>query len=289
MDHSCFHILTGLVRPNEEREGDILEAFWAAYKTRCPTHPIYLLAEQNKLSLRRTVPLALHGDEGRGRRRDAFLILSFRSLLGRGLHPQDRLQKRHGIKKKWLKMKANCRGHSFTNRWMFSALRKCDYSGSKESVFNEVLASAAEQALELADTGILGKDNKTYHGMLLHVIGDWVWLHKSGNFFRSYNNVQKRKVVRAPPGGICHMCLAGVGNYWWEQIQTKRPSWKTTMCQESPFISPSVFAQVPHPAGELPLMWAWDWFHCWHLGVAKCFLASSIALLSKLQEWGHRG
>ena len=285
--NSCWHIVTGLVRQDQKREEDILEAFWNTYKERCPHHPIFQLAKEGKLSLRRTAPVCMHGDEGRGRRRDPFLILSFRSLLGRGQHPEDKARRRFGIKQKWLKMKNNFRGHSYTNRFMFSALRKCDYTGENEGVFLNVLTAAANEAAHMSDRGVTDRDGKQYHLMLLHVIGDWPFLHKSGQFNRSFNNVQKRKVVRRPPGGVCHQCMAGVAPYQWEQIATRRPDWLPTMGMQSPFEEETPFRNVPHPEGELEQMWAFDLFHCFHLGVAKLFVASAISMLTEREMQGN--
>ena len=48
LKHNCLHILCGLVKPNPDRQGDIFE--------------------RGEISLRRTVPLLLHGDEGRSKK-----------------------------------------------------------------------------------------------------------------------------------------------------------------------------------------------------------------------------
>lgn len=286
LTHNCWHILTGLVRRDQSREGDILEAFWRKYRILHPSHPVFQHSQEGRIHLRRTVPLVLHGDEGRGRRRDAFMIISFRSLLGRGLHPEAKAGKRRGIRKKWLKLKTNFRGHSFTTRYMFSALRKGDYTGENDGVFQNVLSAAAEEASFMSDIGLLDAQGHRYNAILLNIIGDWPFLHKSGRFARSYNNVQKRKQVRQPPGGICHQCMAGVHPVSWEQISTRRPAWKGTICQSSPFLEESPFRRVLHVPDRLELMWAWDWFHCYHLGVSKNFLGSALALLSEKEEGG---
>ena len=283
--NSCWHILTGLVRRDTTREGDILEAFWRTFRQIEPDHPIYELESQGRLSFRRTAPLCLHGDEGRGRRREAFMILSFRSLLGRGLHPEARVGKKLGIKRKWLKLKPNFRGHSFTSRYLFSAMRKSDYATKDtEGNFDLVLQKAAEEACYMCNVGVMDASGQKYNAVLLNVIGDWPFLKKSGPFQRSFMSVQKKKTTRNPPGGVCHQCLAGVAPWAWEQIGTRRPDWIATVATQSPFDGPSALASVPHVANRLEMMWAWDWFHCWHLGVGKCFLASSIALLSEREN-----
>ncbi|CAK9097074.1 unnamed protein product [Durusdinium trenchii] len=170
--------------------------------------------------------------------------------------------------------------------YMFSALRKGDYTGENDGVFQNVLSAAAEEASFMSDIGLLDAQGHRYNAILLNIIGDWPFLHKSGRFARSYNNVQKRKQVRQPPGGICHQCMAGVHPVSWEQISTRRPAWKGTICQSSPFLEESPFRRVLHVPDRLELMWAWDWFHCYHLGVSKNFLGSALALLSEKEEGG---
>ncbi|CAK9049131.1 Uncharacterized protein SCF082_LOCUS27263, partial [Durusdinium trenchii] len=163
--------------------------------------------------------------------------------------------------------------------------RKSDYATKDtEGNFDLVLQKAAEEACYMCNVGVMDASGQKYNAVLLNVIGDWPFLKKSGPFQRSFMSVQKKKTTRNPPGGVCHQCLAGVAPWAWEQIGTRRPDWIATVATQSPFDGPSALASVPHVANRLEMMWAWDWFHCWHLGVGKCFLASSIALLSEREN-----
>ena len=118
LDKNCFHIVTGLVRPDEARQEAILHHFWKNFEISHASHPIYDLARQGKVTLERTAPLLFHGDEGRGRRRQPFLVTSWSSILGRGAAPADRFRKKHSIRNKFIKHRTNFRGHSFTNRFL---------------------------------------------------------------------------------------------------------------------------------------------------------------------------
>ena len=118
VDKNCFHIVTGLVRPDAVREEAILRHFWARFKLSHEAHPIYELERQGKIALERTAPLLFHGDEGRGRRRLPFLVTSWSSMLGRGAEPSDRFRTKHGVRKEYIKHRTNFRGHSFTNRFL---------------------------------------------------------------------------------------------------------------------------------------------------------------------------
>ena len=117
IDSHCWHIVTGLIARDEPREEAILNAFWSRYRASHPRHPIFDL-EAKGLYLGRCAPLIYHGDEGRGRRRTAFLVTSYSSILGRGSAPADKARKQNGVRKDYLKLRTNFRGHSFTNRFL---------------------------------------------------------------------------------------------------------------------------------------------------------------------------
>ena len=78
----------------------------------------------------------------------------------------------------------------------------------------------------------------------------------------------------------------GQDEFPFEEVGTKRPLWVQTSFEEDPLTTPSPFRQVPHDQGKLPSMWMWDFFHTWHLGVAKRFIGSAIALLSMQEDAG---
>lgn len=127
--NSCWHILCGLVRRDKQREKDILTNFWSKYRKVCPTHDVFRLAAEGHLKLEKTAPILLHGDEGRGRKHSAYLVASFRSILGRGIQAGETQKRIRKVKKPYLKQLCNYKGHSFTSRFMISGMRKCDYSG----------------------------------------------------------------------------------------------------------------------------------------------------------------
>ena len=82
VDFNTWHILAGLSRPDEKREQAIFSEFWRRYRLLKPTHQMWKLVDEHSIDLGRTAPLILHGDEGRGRKRAAFLVLAYHSYLG---------------------------------------------------------------------------------------------------------------------------------------------------------------------------------------------------------------
>ena len=137
----------------------------------------------------------------------------------------------------------------------------------------------------MATTGVQDQDGLTWWGVTIGMCGDWPWLVKSGDFYRSFSHVQKRVSVRKPPDGICHLCTAGRGlephRVPFEDIQTRRPQWLQTMYTLSPFARVSPFSTTPHVEGCLEGLWKFDVFHTVHLGVAKQVICSTLALLSE--------
>ena len=107
---------------------------------------------------------------------------------------------------------------------------------------------------------------------------------------RSFLNAPKHKedpqngAVRVCKG-ICHLCQAGQPGWDFEQIGTRHPTWRRSFLQQSPFSFPNPFRNIPHCPGrnQLARLFHFDFFHCWHLGMAKHYLGSALALLSQLE------
>ena len=281
--NNCWHVLCGLTKPDKRREEAILAKFWGNFKKSCPTHEVFKLAEEGVLQLQHTAPVVLHGDEGRGRKHRAYMVVSFRGLLGRGLEPSERDKARRGVKKHYVKQKCNYIGHSYTTRYLLAGLRKSDYTGSNHHVFRSLLSFCATEAQSMCTTGFTDRQGVQRWMMMLHITGDWQFLHKSGSFSRSFHNCQKNKVQQAGRG-IYHQCQAGQPHAPFEQIATRRPAWLQTEFVECAFEEPTPFRILPHVPGQLEAMWAFDFFHTWHLGVARVWIGSALAMLAQLQH-----
>ena len=257
------HILVGLKEPDWKREADILKAFWDRYRVQCPDHHVFVEEREDSLDLSTCYPLVFHGDEGRGRKRAAFLVMNFHSLLGQRV--QQKKQKKRGKKERYLKMECNFQGHSLTTRFLLAALPKHFYTGERESVFQSLIDLAASEAEYMFHGGV--EDTRTGQGrvkaVLLHISGDWPFLTDSGGLLRSFRNVQKRKTRKSLPNGICHLCAAGTVGWDFEQINSKKPRWLQSMHDPShPLFAegaPTPWYHV-HPAKNIGELWAFDLF-----------------------------
>eukprot|EP00435_Cladocopium_sp_Y103_P023217 s5066_g5.t1 len=117
---------------------------------------------------------------------------------------------------------------------------------------------------------------------VLNVTGDWAWLAKCGHLARTCLNVEKRpRGVNAVPKGICHWCKAGQLNVPFEDFR-RRPIWKSTCFEagDNPFTSVPTLLQLPHDPNRPGSFFIYDFWHSFHLGLGKTFLASVLALIS---------
>ena len=136
-DKHCLHILVGLQYPNLRRESLILEEFWRVYRQVEPNHEIFQWFDDGRMQPACAYPAVYRGDEGRGRRRQAFYTSSWHSLLGKGTLQQLK-ESQSGP---FLKLNLNFRGNSLTTRMLHCACPKKLFS--KPGVFQALMASAA--------------------------------------------------------------------------------------------------------------------------------------------------
>ena len=55
--------------------------FWGKYSMADPSHPFFAAADRNKSEWSRSIPVAIHGDEGRGRQKQPVMVLAYQPLL----------------------------------------------------------------------------------------------------------------------------------------------------------------------------------------------------------------
>ena len=287
LDHNCFHIFCGLLKPDRTREECIWRAFWNNYEKQFPSHPLFQRIRSGEIDPARTIAVLAHGDEGRSKRRSAFLVLNLHSPLGRGTEPG----LNSGRKRKYIKMLPNFVGHSYTNRFLVSALPKADYTGENSFICDLLLETLAEELAVVQSEGVVDRFGTKYWAVFIGWTGDWPWLVKSGGLLRSFSNIPKHATgPNAGPrygNGICHLCDAGQVGVPYEDIGTRSPIWQGSVLQTLPWEGPNAWEAVPHVPGALATMWHFDLFHCFHLGLAKHYLGSMMAILSTTEPAGN--
>lgn len=111
--------------------GDSLLEFWRRYSQTNGDHQVFSAVASGKISLSRSFPIFVHGDEGRGFKRQGIMLISFQGALGRGSRP---FQQRHVIKTaRKLRMGLNMAGSSFTTRFLYAAAPKRFYASSPDT------------------------------------------------------------------------------------------------------------------------------------------------------------
>ena len=121
--HNAQHMLVGLAKPNQEREEKILTEWWRKYRLLHPDHEIWKLVDRegpDSLPLNRTFPLLFHGDEGRGKKRSAFLVCAFHSYIGFGTS----LANSKRSVRPFLPLRLNYLGNTHANRLLTACMPK---------------------------------------------------------------------------------------------------------------------------------------------------------------------
>ena len=285
LHRNCWHMLCGLLRPDPSRDKAIWSDFWAKFEKAQPEHEVFSLARAGTIQLSNAAAVVYHGDEGRGRKKQPFLVTSFKSCLGRGLAPGLRASKAKGVSQHYIKQKCNYVGSVYTTHMLSRVLPKHLYRKDDESV-QDIFNFGANCADDVGRHGVVDtRSGERFWMICIAVTGDWQFLVKCGRLARSYYNCEKGKGQtgrQEQPKGICHLCRAGQRDYPFEQLGTRNPFWLPTMHTESGFKSVPAFTRLMCLRQKPEAMFQFDIWHGFTLGVGKTFVASTLALVSDL-------
>ena len=160
---------------------------------------------------------------------------------------------------------------------------------NNDKAFSDVLAHISNDAVYMIEHGVASPHTgEVFKMACVGVCGDWEFIRKAGYMERSFSNIPKRPLTeRSIPKGICHLCQAGRLGTPFEDLAAPVPRWLPTMYQDLPFVADSPLNRIPHQDGMLPALYEFDFFHAFHLGVAKTFVAACIAQASELFQGGQ--
>ena len=278
-----FHRVSGL--PVDDAKAG-LEQFWAHHRLIFPDHPIY----NQYMDLCKVIPYYLHGDGGRGFKKEAIEIFSMFPCLGSGtrLKPVDLNRKRKNNEQPVLGI--NMMGNSGSTRFLFSVISsqigKLD-SGAFDSLMHlwgQKLQSLLSDGFEM--------NGETWRVCVLGFTGDSPFVKKVGHLDRTFNNVRKTHSSTRDQKGCCWLCQAGketsAENYPFEHLGYTDPSWIATQgINNIPLPWPAASGPGPllHyiliPEDDLPAFFRPDLFHVFHAGVGKDFIGSSLVYIMK--------
>ena len=282
VDYNVWHMLCGLWKADAARERDILVEFWRRYRALKPHHAIWNLADQNKIDLSRCCPLMLHGDEGRGKKKTGFLVMSFYSYMGYGTRQANEVR----THRPYHQFRLNYGGNTYLHRLVTSVLPKML---KDECALRSILDHVANDACDMLLQGVKDSQGNVYTACVLQIVGDWQWLVKAGQLSRSYSNCQKRPwTASSIPKGICHRCRAGQRDVPWECYKADGfPLWWATQNAEDPFFGSPALNRIPYIPNERAAFYTFDLFHSFHLGVAKSLAAGCLAMASEYMWSGN--
>ena len=274
-----------------------LESFWTCYRSVHPGHIVFSYPQER---LRRTLPILLHGDEGRYLKRSNYMICTIESALGSSATPQTRrcdckldpalgryndfceatseadpdVRKRLRLASKQIK---NSKGHVYLSRFLCFGMASKEFKeqpGLLEKAFGQV----AEDLTVLCTQGVEVPHLGHFYGGFLGVKGDMKFHHQVGHLTRSYYHLGK---VHEYP--ICHLCGAGGHGLAFEDLRDS-PDWEATAFVEAPWDENSApsLSQIPFDALCPGKVFALDPFHCWKVGTGRDVCGSGIVVLARL-------
>ena len=272
-----------------------LRSFWAAYEQNNPQHVVF---QHHANDLHQVLPLALFGDEGRGPKRDKFLVWSVECLLGL----QDMKDFACCCASEVSKMEAagidtcradgvmtplppdllhrvalqstNYKGHSYVTRHMLFGWPACLYRDPE--VLDKHLKLLSNDMISLFWDGVTLKSGEQIFGALCAVKGDMKHMVQIG-ITRSYHKLRG--------GMMCSLCEAGAANFGLPAFEDTRdePDWAATMGVSRPWETPPELSRVPYNPVAPELAFALDVFHVFKVGIARDLIGSMIVTMAKLQ------
>eukprot|EP00439_Symbiodinium_sp_Y106_P014782 s1931_g2.t1 len=274
--------------------GDQLQAFWECYRESHPGHQVFASSR-----LRRTIPLLLHGDEGRYLKRSNYLITTVESCLGR---PASKMQcctckadpvlsryndldvEPHPKRARASKQHCNSTGHPYLSKFLCCGMATKEYKEHPELMF-EAFRLLAEDLEDLCSNGVEIHGHGRFYGGFLGLKGDMAFHHKIGHLTRSYRNLGKERDL-----AMCHLCNAGEEHVPFESVEDT-PAWEDTFCVSEPWPEddPPDLSSIPFDPLCRPAMFRLDVFHLWKVGLGRDLVGSGVADLQPTGEGMFHG
>ena len=271
----------------------LLSSFWAAYEMTHPTHDVY---QHHRDNLGTTLPMCLHGDEGRGVRKGNTCLMSLESIFGvstvsnleQNLHYGDcKCCSAEGLDMNLDVLSNSCRavpiaqymdhnikGHCYLTKHLISVLPHALYKDT--NLLMEMVEHISLELRQLFYEGFYAR-KQYWNVAVLGWKGDLAWFVKIGRLTRAYNRL-------AETACMCHECGAGTSQQPFEDLN-EAPSWRASMYFQRPWDAenPPAFRAVPFDTFCPERILRRDVFHNSKLGVYRDFVASSVLLLCELR------
>jgi hypothetical protein len=266
-----------------EKVKGIFGAFWDAYRSYHGTHEVY---QRHSGNLDRVVPLAIHGDEGKGKRRSSTTLVTLEAVIGCkgetrlctecepcGLYPEQwgpRGDDQHLVAKA---MRTNMKGHSYLQHWPLFIVPGILNKNYKPLTY-ELLDVVAADLEKLFTTGVQVR-GETWYGAVIGAKGDLKWHSKVARLVRGFEHQGRQRDIP-----MCHWCMAGTPGVPAEDVARHHPCWEQTLWAQRPWSSsdPPGFLVVPFDQRFPEKFYQHDPFHTLRIGLYRDFVGSVIFL-----------
>ena len=287
-----------LLLGTEKKLAEQLSSFWSLYQAVQPGHDVF--KDATKLSC--TIPMLLHGDEGRYLKRSNFMICTIESVFGSNPQPrqpcscncsEDPVLERYSDLEVYPsaelaravrvaeKQKNNVKGHCFLSRFLCFGMASKHYK-ENPGLLHKAFELVSNDLRDLFHNGVEVAGQHRFYVAVLGVKGDLKFHHQVGHLSRSYYNLGKKRA-----NTICHLCAAGGPNIPFECL-ADQPAWESTFLLEEPWRnpdSPPALASIPYDAAGKAALFKLDIFHLWKTGQGRDVCGSCIVVLARLGKF----
>ena len=284
--HGYFHRVLGVP---VHLASEALEQFWQKFKALHPNHDIFENSEHR--DFQKLIPYYLHGDGGRGYKKDPIEILSMFPALGSGSRkrPVDLSFKRKSTDE--LELGINLQGNSGATRFLFSVLSSL-VAKKDGNIFDDLLEVWSQELKLLLDEGFQAAGS-TWRVVILGFTGDSPFVKKVSKATRSFHNVRKTHSSKGVQKGCCWLCNAGYESpedgvhIPFEHIGFTQPQWLQTCGLRNPLPwdgnGGALQQHVLLDRADTPAaFYCADFFHVWHAGVGLDFTSSALIYSMKV-------
>ena len=265
-----------------------LSAFWSAYRQTHPTHRVFV---DHSDSLSTVIPLAVHGDEGRGVRKGNTCLLTLESPFGLGTAANVSAGNHYcgcnGCQSGGVNMdepvlsssanndiagmqEHNVKGHCFLTKFLVFLLPHALYKAS--DLWLALLEQVCKELRQLFFEGVYA-GGRYWHAAVIGCKGDMAYFVKIANLTRCYTRL-------AEDACMCHECLAGSRSQPFEDC-SERPSWAQSLYARRPWDDTPVISAIPFDSTPERMLRR-DVFHNTKIGVFRDLVGSAVVLIAEL-------
>ena len=271
-----------------------LESFWHCFRKVHPNHCIFEHADPERL--RHTIPLALHGDEGRYLKKSNYMICTVESLLGSHGEAATKcsccrdpvMQRYPGLARvaqgqheaRAKKQITAGKGHSYLSRFMCFGMASKQYKECP-GLLSKGFELVSSDLRELCENGVVVEGKGTFYAGFLGVKGDMKFHHQVGHLSQSYFNLGRKHDY-----AICHLCQAGTSGVGFESLEDD-PAWASAVDNVAPWKdgqSPALVS-VPFDSVRKSAVFRLDPFHLWKVGLGRDLCGSGVVILCYLGKF----